>query len=115
MLTAQSTTETDTDGIGRVVDFSVLKERVGGWVEDKWDHGFILHEDDDAGWAAMAVFSQESGVQQKVATIGVNPTAENMANHLLRAVGPLVLEDTGVELVAVRLWETENCYADATL
>ena len=31
------------DDIGRVIDFSVLKECVGGWLERHWDHGFIVN------------------------------------------------------------------------
>lgn len=35
------------DAVGRVVDFSVLKERVGGWIEDHWDHGFVRASQDE--------------------------------------------------------------------
>lgn len=120
MVTAQGAdwkVSTDSEGldrIGRVVDFAVLKHRLGGWIEDNWDHGFILHTDDADAWEAVRVF-MASGVDQKTYAMPDNPTAENMANHLLRVIGPQVLDDTGVELTTVRVWETENCYADATL
>ena len=42
-----------TDELGRVVDFSVLKARIGGWIEDAWDHGFILWDQDDEAIAAV--------------------------------------------------------------
>lgn len=114
LLTAQTTADQELDGIGRVVDFAVLKERVGGWIDKNWDHGFLLHQDDSAGWAALDTFDRAAGMTQKVWSMPTNPTAENMADYLLSFVGPSVLGDTGVELVAVRVWETENCYADAT-
>ena len=107
------------DSIGRVIDFSVLKQRVGGWIEDHWDHGFILHERDDAGRAALAGFNacmhrQDGWKGQKMHLLPCNPTAENMAEYLLRTVCPLVLP---AEVVAVRVvvQETENCEAEAAL
>lgn len=104
------------DGIGRVIDFSVLKERIGGWVEEHWDHGFLLWDKDGAGHAGLVAFEdQPGGAHQKIATLPSNPTAENIANHLLCVVGSKVLKDTGVRLVRVEVWETENCRAVATL
>lgn len=103
------------DDIGRVIDFSVLKERVGEWIDRNWDHGFILHQEDECAWAVMERFSYASATNQKTFELPYNPTAENMARYLLESVGPAVLADTDVELVHVRVWETENCYADASL
>ena len=94
------------DQVGRVIDFSVLKERLGGWIEDQWDHGFIYKEDDDQVEGAL-----DSVPGQKRFTMAENPTAENMASYLLYQVGPDQLVGTGVELVKVELWETENCLA----
>jgi len=34
------------DNLGRVVDFSVLKDIIGGWIDDNWDHGLILWRED---------------------------------------------------------------------
>jgi len=98
------------DNLGRVIDFSVLKERIGGWIEQHWDHGFICHRDDTEALRAM-----EAIPNQKTFLMDANPTAENMADYLLRVVGPEQLADTGVRLVRVVLWETENCYAEVTL
>ncbi|CAB4144938.1 COG0720 6-pyruvoyl-tetrahydropterin synthase [uncultured Caudovirales phage] len=100
----------ELDGVGRVVDFSVLKERVGGWIDEKWDHGFIAWVGD-----AEAVEAVRSVGGSKLFQLPNNPTAENMADYLLRWVGPLVLAGSGVELVKVVLWETENCHAEVTL
>lgn len=98
------------DDVGRVVDFSVLKQRLGGWICKHWDHGFICHREDAEALRAMAAIPG-----QKVHVIDRNPTAENMADYLLRVVGPEQLAGTGVTLVKVVLWETENCCAEASL
>lgn len=100
----------DLDSVGRVIDFSVLKEKVGVWIDAKWDHGTILWSGDDQALAAV------SGIEPcKLFVLPSNPTAENMAWYLLNVVCPVELGETGVRVTSVRLWETENCYADAVL
>ena len=98
------------DSIGRVIDFGVLKERLGGWIDTHWDHGFILGRDDHQ---ARAVIGGMAG--QKQFYLPMNPTAEWMADYLLYDVCPMELEGTGVTVRRVVLWETENCYATAEL
>ena len=103
------------DGVGRVIDFAVLKERIGGFIETHWDHGFILNQNDKIMERLLAHADMELEHGQKVYFLQVNPTAENLADHLLRCVGPKALEGTGVRLVRVELWETENCRAEVSL
>lgn len=98
------------DNLGRVIDFSVLKGRVGKWIDDNWDHGFVLWEDDHQARVCV-----EGMTGQKVFHLPSNPTAENMAEYLVRIVSPAVLVGTGARVTKVTLWETENCYAEATL
>ena len=42
------------DALGRIVDFGVIKERVGGWVDAQWDHTAILMRG-DSDPAALAI------------------------------------------------------------
>jgi 6-pyruvoyltetrahydropterin/6-carboxytetrahydropterin synthase len=100
----------DLDAVGRVIDFGVLKERIGGWIERAWDHGFIVWQDDAEARRAL-----DAVEGQKTYLLAGNPTAENLADHLLRVVGPDMLAGTGVRLVKVTLHETENGIAEATL
>jgi len=102
---------TGLDAVGRVIDFSVMKEKLGGWVDEHWDHGFVFHEKDDE---LRTLFeSQLKG--HKHYAMPENPTAENMGAYLLHSVGPKQLEGTGVRLVKVVIWETENCFAEVTV
>jgi 6-pyruvoyltetrahydropterin/6-carboxytetrahydropterin synthase len=95
------------DRLGRVIDFGVLKERLGAWIEQNWDHGFELCRADREASAAV------SGVAgQTVSLLPTNPTAENMALHLLDEVCPRALADTAVRVHKVVLWETENCFVE---
>ena len=93
-----------------MIDFSVLKERLGGWIDDQWDHGFILYRLDFDAIRAVGTLAET-----KIHLMPTNPTAENMAEFLLKTVGPETLAGTGVKLISVTLWETENCCAKAVL
>jgi 6-pyruvoyltetrahydropterin/6-carboxytetrahydropterin synthase len=97
------------DQIGRIVDFSVLKDRIGGWLDRYWDHGVILYRDDEDLVAAL----RETG--QKLFILPTNPTAENMASFLLHTICPGLFEAGGITVTTIRLQETENCEATETL
>ena len=101
------------DSVGRVIDFSVIKQRVGGWIEQHWDHGFIIARSDKQVLDWLGQFRPRPETHQKLFLMDANPTSENMARFLLERVCPDVLDGTGVGVTRVRLWETENCYAEA--
>jgi 6-pyruvoyltetrahydropterin/6-carboxytetrahydropterin synthase len=99
------------DAIGRVIDFSVLKERVGGWIEHYWDHNFLVNEADVEVRKAIEMLGQT----KKPYVCSFNPTAEMMAKYLLEVICPRVLGDTGIVVTKVVLYETDNCYAVAKM
>jgi 6-pyruvoyltetrahydropterin/6-carboxytetrahydropterin synthase len=100
----------EQDEVGRVLDFSDLKRRVKGWIDENWDHAFLIsHEDDNARKALEMVEPSRFFV------LPYNPTAENMAKYLLEEMCPHALEGSGARATSVRLWETEESYAEATL
>ena len=93
------------DDIGRVMDFSVIKSLLCDWLESNWDHRFLIYEKDrDALWL------QEQFTEDVVLT-SFNPTAENMAEHLVESVGPRQLHITGCELIRCVVEETRKCQA----
>ena len=98
------------DNLGRVVDFGVLKDKFGRWIEENWDHGFIVWQEDGEALAALKQIPD-----QKIFVLPANPTAENMALYLLNDVAGKLLEGTAAEIVKVVLWETENCSVEVQL
>lgn len=94
----------DLDSLGRVLDFSVIKSRLCAWLEDNWDHKFILWEQDPAVDTLRSLDST-------VVTVPFNPTAENLGQHLISVVGPAQLSGTGCELLEVNIEETRKCSA----
>jgi 6-pyruvoyltetrahydropterin/6-carboxytetrahydropterin synthase len=43
----------EVDDVGRVIDFADLKQRFKGWLDEHWDHGFILCREDENGISAI--------------------------------------------------------------
>lgn len=98
------------DSIGRVIDFSVIKEMVGAWIENHLDHGFVLHAGDKAAIEAMNTFIR-AGAPQKLLLMESNPTAENIAQMLMN-LGNGLLAPYGVRIVKMVVHETPNCRAE---
>lgn len=97
------------DDIGRVIDFSVLKEKVGGWLDENWDHNSIVFKDDVVTLTALRSMPRK----KEPWVADWNPTAENMATFLISSLCPAVLLGTDVKVIKVVVWETPNCKAEA--
>lgn len=110
------------DEVGRVLDFSVMKEKLCIWLEENWDHRFLAWERDPliVSLIGRAYHKEKSGeidslgqmLQDSLVLVPFNPTAENMALHLVQEVGPKQLQDTGAELIHVSVEETRKCRAE---
>jgi 6-pyruvoyltetrahydropterin/6-carboxytetrahydropterin synthase len=107
----------ELDTVGRVIDFGVIKEKLCMWVENNWDHKFLAWEDDPVMNAACDALGDthrnDSHLMfaESIVFTPFNPTAENMARHLVEVIGPQQLEGTGVTLTSVRIEETAKCSA----
>lgn len=93
----------ELDTVGRVMDFSAIKERLCYWLEDNWDHKFLVWDQDP-----FALPLKELDFAGTV-IVNFNPTAENMGQYLIDVVGPKQLEGTGVRLINVNIEETRKC------
>lgn len=102
-------TSDTVDAVGRLIDFSVLKRLFQGWLDEHWDHGFLLHEKDENAQAAFRLLTPT-----KWFTLPYNPTAENMARYLLEVVAEELLRETPVRATRITVWETDESYAVAT-
>jgi len=106
------------DDVGRVIDFSVIKTTLCAWLEDNWDHKFLVWLQDPA-FGMYTVDTNPSSplahvLRKSLVFVPFNPTAENMANYLLTEIGPHVLP-SNIRLVAVQLDETRKCSSHASL
>jgi len=102
----------EVDSLGRVVDFSVLNRLFKGWIDEHWDHGFILWDQDHEAVAAI-----RSVKPNRVYLLPYNPTAENMARYLMLEIAPgLIGSIKGYDLTVSKIvvWETEKSSAEVT-
>lgn len=112
----------ETDKIGRVVDFSVIKHRLCDWLENQWDHKFLFWRNDpmldlmlssQQNWLSVSgtpiTHQAAKDILDSICVVPFNPTAENMAKYLLDYVGPQVMTRSGAVLCHVRIEETRKC------
>lgn len=97
------------DSIGRVIDFSVLKDKIGGWIDHHFDHTFLVYEKDIEMIEALKLVKSPKAPF----ICPFNPTAENIANYLLSVVCPKELNGYGIKVTKVIIYETDNCYAES--
>ena len=100
----------EVDSVGRVIDFADLKKMFKGWLDEHWDHGFLLFEGDANGIAAAKMVEP-----CKYFVLPYNPTAESMARYLLEVVCPELLAGGRVQATKVVIWETDEAFAEASL
>ena len=110
------------DNLGRVIDFSVVKSTLCQWLEDNWDHKFLAYEKDFLLKSLYYAAPKDIGVefqdmftfQESIVFLPFNPTAENLAAHMVNVVGPMLLGEHGVELVSCTIEETSKCHVEYT-
>jgi 6-pyruvoyltetrahydropterin/6-carboxytetrahydropterin synthase len=107
------------DQVGRVIDFGVIKSVLCEWLEENWDHKFLLWDQDDSPAGMLLRLGWNEAEQESIsaAELGLvfvpfNPTAENMATYLLK-LGNTLLQPYGVTLTKVTVQETRKCSATA--
>jgi 6-pyruvoyltetrahydropterin/6-carboxytetrahydropterin synthase len=94
------------DNAGCLTDFSVLKSKIGVWLDWHWDHAVLYNVDD------RVLSMQLEGSKQRCFGFNGNPTAEAMASLLFSSLIPSMLEDIKCEVVRVRVYETPTCWAE---
>ena len=97
--------ESDTlDSQGLVFDFTELKRRVKSWIDDNWDHSFLLNSRDTELVNGLAPASKGRIYRFDEE----NPSCEVLS----RVLYTKIVELCGVSPVKVRLWESLDQYAE---
>lgn len=99
-----SCNDTQLDDVGRVLDFGIIKLLLCEWLEDNWDHKFLVWFKDPKRDALVAI-------DNTVVWTEFNPTAENMAMYLVKEIGPSLLSRHGATLTKCTVEETRKCSA----
>jgi 6-pyruvoyltetrahydropterin/6-carboxytetrahydropterin synthase len=93
--------------IGMVADFGLLKTVMKEWIDTHFDHNVILNVSDKSLGEYIEKYTGQS-----VYYLNSNPTAENIALHLLEDVIPLLFTKSLFHIEKVKLYETPNCYVE---
>lgn len=99
---------TALDMVGRVMDFSVIKSKLCQWLEDTWDHKFLVWEFDEHADALKKI-------DPTVILVSFNPTAEQIGKYFMEEVAPMLLADTNCVLVKLKIEETRKCSVNIEL
>lgn len=95
------------DNVGRVIDFGNVKEILGQWIEENFDHNAILNaKDKELG----DFVSKKTG--QKIYYLEENPTVENIAKHLFYDVAPQLFAGFDAKIIKIKIFETPNCSSE---
>lgn len=94
-----------------VLDFSEIKAVLRSAIVDVWDHAFLVYRGDTQVREFL-----DSLPDHRTVVLDVVPTAENLAAEAFRLLAPRIAELCEKQLILenVRLYETPNCWADAT-
>lgn len=114
--TAEITCEADDlSEEGFVVDFGVVKQVVGAWIDEHWDHN-VMYQRGDALMehlaASTATWSADNSQSLKHwYVIAQPPTAEYIAKVLFEKATQLLASER-VRVTKVVVFETPNCSAE---
>ena len=90
----------ELDELGMVLDFGEVRRVVEAFVDENIDHRMLLRKDDP-------LIEALRGVGEDPYIMEDNPTAENIARLIFEAA-----RERGLPVVAIRLWETHDAYAE---
>lgn len=99
----------ELDSIGRVIDFAVIKDRLCLWLEDNYDHKFLIWSEDPLLPELQKIASDS------LVITSFNPTAENIAKYLVEEIGPSQLKGYNCKLISCRVDETRKCSASFSI
>lgn len=95
------------DESGMLIDFDELDRIVRPVITDL-DHAFLCEQSD----AVMREFLERNGF--KLVLFDAPSTAENICLFLLRSIWVSLIENPRILALRLRLFETENSYAEAS-
>jgi 6-pyruvoyltetrahydropterin/6-carboxytetrahydropterin synthase len=106
--------------LGMVIDFSLVKNVIGKWIDDNWDHSFMLNTSDPMAVEIVGVMEKHCAAGRVFRFDSCNPTAENMVRYLERCAGNGTFSDVvsgspyeGICQAKFKVFETPTSYAES--
>jgi len=110
--------------LGMVTDFGNLKKIVNEVILDKYDHSLLIWTDDPSKEKNKFIRDIKTLIMQgsdhdlqhsNIHIVSYRPTAENMCVEFFKELEKPIKEQLGVMLVAIRIYETDNSYAECAI
>jgi len=90
---------------GMLIDFSDFKKLIHDEIITVWDHALMIHQDSDS--LLLDVLKKN---YEKIIIVSFQPTTENMICELATVIKKLL--PVNLQLFSLRLYETENSFAE---
>jgi 6-pyruvoyltetrahydropterin/6-carboxytetrahydropterin synthase len=90
---------------GMVIDFKDLKKMVKGPIVDYFDHSLVVYRE-----AEGEILTTIRQMYEKVHVFDFQPTCENLVVFIVKSIRETL--PPGIELQAVKLYETATSYAE---
>ena len=102
------------NSLGMVIDFGIIKERMGKWIDEYWDHNFLFNSLDPLYGHVACLTNPLERVRiwsdrEPYIIPQEYPTAEVLAKLLFNRAIELLPE---VSVESVKIWETPNSVAE---
>lgn len=91
------------DSLGLLADFGDIRSAMREWIDDHWNHAFLLNSLDTAMIDALKTVPES----RIFLFSDANPTAENMARKLCTEMR----ESVGDMVSSASIWETQDQHA----
>lgn len=92
------------DEVGRVIDFGVIKQAFGSYLDEHFDHALMLQKGDPLIPALEADRS-------KCCFVDFSPTVENLAKHWFAQAVEIFSPAPPIVVTKICVFETPNCWA----
>lgn len=95
---------------GMVIDFRDLKRIMMETIHNKYDHSFILWEQDLTA-SLFLQLAQLKPYPERHFTVSYVPTAENLARHWFQELDKALIQEAGINLLSLEVFETPTSSA----
>ena len=99
---------------GMVIDFSDLKKAMMDVIDRQFDHAFVLWQEDPRAGLIQQAHEMWHNDFDKLTLLPFVPTAENLATYWFGLMRGVLLDDYGIRLYQIDVWETPTSCAICT-
>lgn len=101
------------DGMGLVIDFTDVGRFLKTWIDQNWDHAFIVNNDDKKLLEFLLVNNLKV-YALRTGEDGENPSVENLSKHMYKILYEEYSSHPGLIIEYVDIWESSSSYARFT-